>query len=1043
MKCPKCQSENPDDTLFCGKCGTRLPSSEEVEVTETIETPSEELTTGSIFAGRYQIIEELGKGGVGRVYKVLDQEVNAKIALKLIKPEISVDKKNIERFRNELKTARDISHKNICRMYDLNKEAGSYYITMEFVPGEDLKSMIRMSGRLAVGTTIGIAKQICDGLAEAHRLGVVHRDIKPSNIMIDKEGNVRIMDFGIARSLKAKGITGAGVMIGTPEYMSPEQVEGKETDQRSDIYSLGVILYEMVTGQVPFEGDTPFTIGVKHKSEVPTNPKELNSQISDGLNNVILKCLEKDREKRYQSADDLHSELVSIEKGIPESERVHPKKKPLTSREITVTLGIKKLFIPGLIVIGAIVIGLAIWQLLPEREVEKHSIAVISFENQTGNSSYDYLQKAIPNLLITNLEQSKYLSVTTWERLHDLLKQKGKEDVGFIDSDLGFGLCRQERIKALVLGSFVKAGDAFVTDVKVFDVETKNLIKSANKRGRGVQSILENQIDELTKEISRGVGLSERKIESEKTAITNVTTSSMEAYNYYLRGSDAFSKNHWNDAQIFFGKAVELDPKFADAYFQLGRIYEWLRDTRARNDAYKKAMLYSDRTTIKQKMLIETFYASDVERDPEKGIRILKQILKEYPQETRFHYRLGWIFQHKMNLTEEATEEYNKYLEVEPHPRPYVYNQLGYIYMGRGKFEKSLEYFKKYEALSPGDANPVDSLAELYFTTGRLDESITKYKEAIEIKPDFYEAYFSIGYINALKEDYVEALKWIDKSAEIAPTSRVKAEICLWRGFYHYWLGSYNQSLDYLRQIPDLVEETGNELMKALSFRITAWLHMNTGEFDQSRELHQKCLEIWEKIYPEQVRWYEAYYHFCRGFVDVTEGKIDSAESQLGEMKSLLSEVTEDIELLEYYYDSLHGEILLAKNQNEEVVSSNIKTQSIQIPGMLTWSLLKYNQLFLRDVVARAYKQKGDLDKAISEYEMLVTFDPESKERRLIHPKYHYRLAKLYEQKGWEGKAIEHYERFLDLWKNADPSIQHVEDARKRMNRLKTRNKLP
>jgi len=170
-------------------------------------------------------------------------------------------------------------------MYDLNKEEGSHYITMEYVAGEDLKSMIRMMGQLSSGKTIFIAKQVCDGLIEAHRLGVVHRDLKPQNIMIDKDGNTRIMDFGIARSLKTEGISAAGVMIGTPEYMSPEQVEGKDVDQRSDIYSLGAILYEMVTGRVPFEGDTPFTIGMKHKGE------ERNFEATKSFFYILLICI--------------------------------------------------------------------------------------------------------------------------------------------------------------------------------------------------------------------------------------------------------------------------------------------------------------------------------------------------------------------------------------------------------------------------------------------------------------------------------------------------------------------------------------------------------------------------------------------------------------------------------------------------------------------------------------------------------------------------------------------------------------------------------
>jgi serine/threonine protein kinase len=387
-KCPKCQSDNPDTQKFCGECATPLPSSKEIPVTETIVTPKEELTRGTILAGRYEIIEELGKGGMGNVYRVEDKKTNEELALKLIKPEIASDKKTLERFSNELKLAHKISHKNVCRMYHLGEEQGVHFITMEYVPGEDLKSMIRMTKQLTVGASISIAQQVCDGLAEAHRLGVIHRDLKPSNIMIDKAGAVRIMDFGIARSLKTKGITGTGVMIGTPEYMSPEQVEGKEAEQHSDIYSLGIVLYEILIGRLPFEGDTAFAIGMKHKSEKPEDPRKLNSQIPEDLSCLILKCLEKDRENRYQSAEELRSELIRIEECIPTTERLIPKRKPITSREITVKFSLKKLFMPALVFVALAIlisISVVIINRLPQEKPILPTHKQLTF---TGNTSY-------------------------------------------------------------------------------------------------------------------------------------------------------------------------------------------------------------------------------------------------------------------------------------------------------------------------------------------------------------------------------------------------------------------------------------------------------------------------------------------------------------------------------------------------------------------------------------------------------------------------------------------------------------------------------
>src|SRR4030066_657399 len=387
-RCPQCGSENPEDTLSCGHAAAPLKPSPKIPIaqTETLRAPGEELTTGSTFAGKYQIIEELGKGGMGRVYKALDTEVNEKVALKLIKPEVALDRETIERFRNELKLPRKIRHKNVCQMFDLNTSEGTYYITMEYVSGQDLKGLIRQSGRLAVETAVSIARQVCDGLEEAHGLGIVHRDLKPGNIMVDRDGQARIMDFGIARSLKAKGITGAGGMIGTPEYMSPEQVEGKEVDARADIYSVGVILYEMVTGHVPFEGDTPFTIGVKHKSEIPKNPKEINSQIPEDLGGLILRCLEKEKEKRYQTAEELHSELAKIETGMPTTERILPKRKAATAKEVTVTLRKRWVFVASVAIV-ALVAALAFFvfrgvkgkkEVLPKKN---KMLVVLPFEN--------------------------------------------------------------------------------------------------------------------------------------------------------------------------------------------------------------------------------------------------------------------------------------------------------------------------------------------------------------------------------------------------------------------------------------------------------------------------------------------------------------------------------------------------------------------------------------------------------------------------------------------------------------------------------------
>ncbi|MCJ7565466.1 MAG: protein kinase [Candidatus Aminicenantes bacterium] len=414
MKCPKCDFDNLSDTRFCGNCGSSLYRSEQAAVppAETLRMPLKELATGNIFARRYEVIEELGKGGMGRVYKVFDKKIKEKVALKLLRLEISSDEETVERFSNELKYARKIIHKNVCRMFDLGEEEGTHYITMEYVSGEDLKSVIRMMGRMSPGQAVSITRQICEGLAEAHKLGVVHRDLKPQNIMIDREGKARIMDFGIARSLKAKGITDGGIIIGTPEYMSPEQVEGKEIDQRADFYALGVILYEMLTGKVPFEGDTPLSIAVKHKTEMPQDPRKINAQVPVDLSLLILKCLEKEKKKRPQSAEEVLSQLSQIEQEVPAAEKVLPQRRPFTSREIKGAFGKRWGLIAALLFV-AIAAGLAFIFLRKEKPAlppANKRIVVLPFENQ-GALEDEYFADGMTDEITARLSSISRLEV--------------------------------------------------------------------------------------------------------------------------------------------------------------------------------------------------------------------------------------------------------------------------------------------------------------------------------------------------------------------------------------------------------------------------------------------------------------------------------------------------------------------------------------------------------------------------------------------------------------------------------------------------------
>jgi len=1044
VKCPECHTPNPSDSVFCNKCGTQFGLEKNVSIsfTKTLLSPGEELTKGNTLAERYEIVEELGEGGMGFVYKVFDTKIKEDVALKVLKSEVAAHKDTITRFRNELKYARRITHKNVCRMHDINEAAGTNFITMEYVEGETLKSVIKRMGKLKLGNVLSIALQVTDGLAEAHSLGIVHRDLKPQNIMIDKKGNAKIMDFGIARFVAGKGPTVEGMVIGTPEYMSPEQVEGKKADSRSDIYALGVIFYEMVTGKVPFSGESAFSVALKHKSEKPADPRKVNPQLPEGMARAILRCMEKNRNMRYQSAGELLAVLMAVEEMLPEKERVAKKIVPRIAAGKAGKSRLQKLLVPALVSSTIVLAGIAGWLLLSPTQTaipgtpDRSRVAVLPLKNMSRDKQLDYLSESLSTTLANDLRQTKYFSVSESDQVISALERLKLSDVESFSQENLRDFASETAATHIIKGTYIKFGDIYRVDISLLDAGTLEVVAGLNEDGAG-ENALFAMVDNLTKKLKPHFNLTNEEIAEDLDGnISDVTTPNLRALQFYTEAEKALNSRDFNEAIESLQNAILLDPDFAMAYRLLSGCYNrlylevdrdeyyWSKLEEYRKEAFEAARRRPPSES--ERLFIEASNQNTVE-----NINTLFRLVELYPDDEKGNETLGIRFK--------QAEEYElakRYLET------LVRNNSG----------SHLTYFH---------------LSDIYGAQGLYDEARKIVERSLEKFPGNPMNYLRVASVSIMERDFDTALSWCQKGYELDPNVFTNYGVT---GDARFFMGDFSAAEAEYRKLLNSESEQHrrNGILNLID------VYKAQGRFDEVLKQAEEALQ------KQGEASYAYLIHSELAHANITKGKFEEALRQceqlrdpyplrrlfsLGELFSemqLWQKVEEVVSELEKMFEKTMQEHL-NRNFPELIKNSvplgavRVKRCSLRLQGLIEiWrgnydlaiDHLKQAKSLFRDLhdqdfayfvepLALAYFEKGDLAKAIEEYEAIGLMTYGRKDFGDIHAKSFYMLGIVYEQLGKKRDAIKNYERFLELWKNADPGLPEVDDAKARLIALK------
>ncbi len=1005
---------------------------------ESDNTQTHVVLTNGTMVSHYRIIEKIGAGGMGEVYLAKDTELDRKVALKFLPHQLCQDEDCRARFKREAQAAAKLSHPNIIHIYEVSEYGGHPFFAMEHVEGRSLKEF-SSDKDLSIEQILALAVEICEGLHAAHEKGVIHRDIKASNILIDSHGRAKIADFGLALVAGKDHLTRTGSTLGTIGYMSPEQVQGRDIDHRSDLFSLGVVLYELITRHNPFKHDSE---AATLKAVCDDNPEPLarfKSGLPDGLQSIMEKALEKDVKTRYQHADGMLSDLARVRR-LLESGPV-----PMDSRKRS-TLPRRRRFLRILIptstltIILVLILILKPWRIdirtTEEAVASENRLAIMYFDNLAVPDDSLRLGEIVTNLLITDLSESRYVNVISSQRLYDILKQLGKEGQKQIDREVASQVAQKARARWMLMGSILGVAPRIVITTWLVDVESGDVGATQQITGDSEEDIFAI-VDRLTVEIKNDLSLPGIAFQEPDPQIASVTTHSQEAYRHYLEGLDHYYQLYAFRAKNSFRKALELDTTFAMAYLRLA-LSDFFGHRAVLSVTNRKSIVkaveYSGGANRKERMYIECLRRI-ARGDYEHAVVELNLVARQFPDEKEAFLFSGYIQLFRLNQPHRAIEAFRKSLEIDPLYK-LAFNYLSYAYGTLGDFEKAMEANDRYISLVPNETNPYDSRGDLFAFHGDLDSAIAAYAKSAELDTlDDRRSLSKLANMHLLRSEYHTADSLylrMTTSSEI--DVRSSGRLCL----AHSW--AYRGKLDRALQLLDEgiaadLSEQADPVAVALKYLSKACLYEQKGQMDDAVLETEKALDCRDSIYLDP-RIVIAPLLYIR--LLAASGNSEEAGAYL---KAWWDTTRDNPQADSTWYWYASGCIAFYEGDLGTSIRYLRKAanSTLRIPdGSFTYDLTHL-------MLAKAFLESDMYEAAIDEYENLLSnytwghaeFTSGATYFPIWGVKIPYYLGQAYEQTGQNDNAIKQYEAFLKTWKDADRGLKSVDDAQTRLAVLK------